>query len=69
MSKILSVTMAMVVDDRDERAPDHRHDHAEEDLALVGAVESRRLVDLGGDALDGGRQDHHREAGLQPDRG
>ena len=40
---------------------------AEEDLPLVGAVKPRGLEDLDWDALDRGRQDDHREAGLQPD--
>ena len=40
---------------------------AEEQLPLGGAVEPRGLGDLRGHALDGGRQDDHREAGLQPD--
>ena len=39
----------------------------EELLALSCAVESGGLDDLGGHALDGRRQDDHREAGLEPD--
>ena len=40
---------------------------APEDLPLVRAVDAGRLQDLGGDALEAGRQHDHREAGPHPD--
>ena len=54
--------------DRDDRAADHRHDHPDEDLALVGAIEPGRLEDLTRHALDRCREDDHGETGLEPDQ-
>ena len=53
--------------DHDQGAPDHGHGDPEELLALAGSVQAGGLGDLRGHALDGGRQDDHGEAGLEPD--
>ena len=53
--------------DHDDRTPDGRHDDAEEDPGLASAVAAGGLDDLARDAFDRGRQDHHREPGLEPD--
>src|SRR5690606_4266742 len=51
----------------DDGAANRRDDHPSEDLQLGGAVDSGRLHQFLGYAFDGGGEDHHRKAGLEPD--
>ena len=52
---------------RDHGRPDRRHQHPEEDLPLGRPVDPGRLDDLLRHALDRGRQQDHREPGLEPE--
>ena len=59
--------MTIVVATTDDGGADHRHGDAEENCDLAGAVDARRLEDVGRDALERGREDDHAEAGPHPD--
>ena len=68
MSKIFRTTIAIVVVDTVMIEPLMMGTITlQEELTLGRAVEPGGLDDLRRDALDGRRQDDHREAGLEPD--